>query len=273
MFERAALLAARSSRQRRSVSPPPTSCCAPIDALAEGMAHVDADLNLNVNAVRPGVFSWGGRANFGPGLDREDGRLSNTPPSRATWTSAAIPFESQIAGFSARALAAPPPSPNTTATVLPGRDVRVLVDKLTSSTHSAGRFARMGCSSHLDPNRASDHHPYGHRIKHVVEATRRQRCLGGLADHPPGRPVDMRQLVDESRRDRAGCIGRLKQPRRNRDILLERDPKETWVRVGIKANKDVRVSPDGGEVPTARQLGKGTVAALSGCPCPRRLCC
>lgn len=79
---------------------------------------------------------------------------------------------------------------------------------------------------------------------------------------PPGRPIDMRQLVDEGRRDRAGCIGRLEQPRRDRDILLERDPEETWVRVGIKANKDVRVSPDGGEVPTARQLGKGAVAAL-----------
>ena len=50
----------------------------------------------------------------------------------------------------------------------------------------------------------------------------------------------MRQLVDEGRRDPAHRVGKLEDPRRDRDILPERDPEEALVRVGIKADKDAR---------------------------------
>ena len=115
-----------------------------------------------------------------------------------------------------------------------------------------GASQRWVASTHLDPERAPDLHPNERWIEQVVEAAWRQRRLGSLAFHAAGRAVDMRQLVNKGPRDQAGRIGILKQPRRERDIFLPRDPGEGGIRIGVEADIDGRVPPDGGEVPDDR---------------------
>src|SRR5262245_29282689 len=64
--------------------------------------------------------------------------------------------------------------------------------------------------------------PYGRGVVHVIEAALRQCRLGILALHPSGGSVDMRQFVNEGRREQANRVLLLEHVRRNRDILLVR---------------------------------------------------
>src|SRR5262245_42897288 len=105
--------------------------------------------------------------------------------------------------------------------------------------------------------------PYGRGIVLIIEAARWQRRLGRLAVRPPpGCPVDVRQLVDEGRRDDAGRFGYREQAYGDRDFLLVGHPEDVRRRVGIEADPDVRVPPDGGEIPAPGELGEGAIARL-----------